>query len=131
MTYPRLHALGACLISLLYPLMAILCRDAVVPIMVFGALALGVYRYFGILGGMRRGEVPDLFGFFFIPCRKKAPLAAHVPALLSTIAFAALMLLPARILLDISVDWAKPAFFAPCLYCAVAAILVFNRTSDR
>ena len=121
--------MGACLISLSYPLAAILFRDAVVPIMLFGALGLGVYRYFGVIGGMQRGELLDLFGFLFAPCRGRTVFAALFPALLATLLFAVLMLLPARILLDISVDWAKLAFFAPLLYCSIVAILVFKRKS--
>ena len=128
MSYPRLHALGACLISLLYPLLAILMRDAVFQIMLIGTLLLGAYRYLLGIGIILRGGMPDLLAFLFVPCKGRWGLRALVLAIPAALMFAALMLLPARILLDVSVDLAKPAFFAPAVYCAVTAWLLFRVT---
>ena len=126
MSSPRLCALGACLISVVYPLLGVLCRDAVAPIMVLGSLALGIYRYvFGQVFFLKK-EMPDLLSFLFRPCRGRMGLASFAIALPAVILFAALMLLPARILLDVSVDLAKPAFFVPTVYCAAVALLLYK-----
>lgn len=122
----RLHALGSCLVSAVYPLLGVLCRDAVAPIMLFGSLFLGVYRY--LLGYALFSEeaMPDRLSFLFSSRRGRKSPTAFALAVLAAGVFAVLMLLPARILLDVSVDLAKIAFFVPTVYCAVTALLLFR-----
>ena len=122
----KLHALGACLISVLYPILALVFRDSVVAIILLGPLALGLYRYVLGLRGMVKGEAPpDIFSCFFRSCNGRVSVRDAFFALVAVILFMAISLLPVRILLDFSMPMAKVALFIPTAYCIVTTALFF------
>ena len=132
MRYPRACAIGSCLISLGYPICALVFRDAVVAFVFFGALLRGVYRYLFCLPVFVRAQMPcDAFSFLFRRCCGRISPVALVTAVGAALLFALLALLPMRILLDFSMAYAKAALFIPFLYCAAIAVVFFKRNSKK
>ena len=126
MTYPKAHALGGLFFAFMIPLLGLLWRDAVAPLMLLGIPLLGMYRYFLGIGAILRRETPDMLAFLFVPCKGKIMPWAFPIAFFASLLFGVLMLLPARILLDYSVDLALHAFFVPTVYYAITTLLLFK-----
>lgn len=132
MAYPRTCAIGSCLISLGYPICALVFRDAVAAFVFFGALLLGVYRYLFCLPIFVRAQMPyDAFSFLFRRCHERMSPKALVTAVGAALLFALLALLPMRIFLDISMPLAKAALFIPFLYCATITAVSFKKNSKK
>ena len=123
---------GSCLISLAYPICALVFRDAVVAFVFFGPLSLGLYRYLVCLGAFVRAEMScDAFSFLFRGCRGRISPKAAALSLIAAVLFAVLALLPVRILLDFSMPLAKAALFIPLLYCIVVTFVFLKKNSKK
>ena len=123
MSYPKIHALGCCFIAVLYPILGLVYRDAVVEYILGGVLLLGVYRYLFGLGVLLRREAPwDAFTVLFRSCRGRLTVQAVCLALVAVLLFAVCALLPVRIFLDFSMPLAKISFFIPAVYCIITAL---------
>ena len=132
MRYPILHTFFSCLISLVYPIFALVFRDAVVIWVFFGTLFLGVWRYAVGLGGILHGECsPDFILFLFRPCKGKIGLLSLLASVVAVILFAVAALLPVRIFLDFSMPLAKIALFFPFVYCAVTSVLFMKKINKN
>ena len=132
MAYPKTCVIGSCLISLAYPICALVFRDAVVMFVFFGTLLLGLYRYLFCLVAFSHGEIfCDALAFLFLRCRGRISPKSVVAALAASLLFAVIALLPVRILLDISMDFAKAALFIPFLYCTAMAFAFFKKKSKK